>query len=115
MELDLISTITSTHIQKISFDCLGAWAEFLFTSVGHDYWAQLDGSLCQLVDRPGCKLRLDLEFRFSSTKGSVGKLLFKERLPKIYQKARLTAVDVGDSTVVYCFDRDGGFGGRSDL
>ena len=110
MELDLISTITSTHIQKITFCRLDLLVEFVFAAVGRDCWARLDSSLCRLVDRPEYKLRLEVEFRFSRTGKLTGEPLFGDLLPKIHEKATVRVVDTGDNTVVYC---SGGCKGRN--
>lgn len=105
METDLISTITSTEIQKITLNPLGPLVETVFTSLGRDYWTQLDSSLRQLIDRAEYKLRLEVEFRFSSSEKWAGKPLFEEHLPMVHEKARVSAVDIGDGAVVYCSDR----------
>lgn len=101
---DLISTITSTHVQKVTFCRLGSSPERAFAPMGHDYWAQLDSSLFKLVDRPEHELRLYLEFQFSCTREWTGKPLFGELLPKTHEKARVRVVDTGNNTVVYCSD-----------
>ena len=108
MEPDLISTITSMHIQHITFEALNVYLDRTFTSLGRDYWTRLDHSLCRLVERPGYKLRLDVEFRFSSKRRWTGKpRLIEEYLPKIHERARVRAIEeVGNNKVAYCSDRD---------
>ena len=77
----------------------------MFTSMGRDYWTELDSSLCQLVDRSEYRHQLDVEFRFSTTEKWTWKPLFEEHLPKIHEKARVRVIDTRDDTVVHCSDR----------
>lgn len=79
----------------------------MFPSTGRDYWTRLDSSLCQLVDRSGYRLRLDVEFRFFNAGEGAGQPFFEDLLPKIHEKeqARVRIVDTGEATVVYCSDR----------
>ena len=61
VELDLISSITSTNIRKITFT--QSLAPNRPTVPDHPNWTRLDNSLCRLVDRSECGLRLEVGFR----------------------------------------------------
>ena len=80
MELNLISSITSTKIQRIAF----ARALTLQgpPALGHSDWAKLDDSLCQLVDQSECGLQLEVD----EQAWWGGELGFKKHLPRFHEK-----------------------------
>jgi len=84
LELNLISSITSTKIQRITF------TQPPVRERGVDYshiWPQLDESLCKLVDRLERGTRLEVEFRALNAQAWWGgKHGFKKHLPKSYEK-----------------------------
>jgi len=85
MELDLISSITSTNIRKITFT--QRVASKGQTGPDHPNWTQLDNSLCRLVDRLESGLRLEVEFRAVSARAWWNEELgFKKYLPRFYEK-----------------------------
>jgi hypothetical protein len=59
LDLDLLSSITSTSIEKITFT-LSNTHRF---PPDHIYWSRVDGRLCQLADRLGRQGRLEIEIR----------------------------------------------------
>lgn len=66
MQLELLSSITSTNIQKITFN--GSRTFELHTVVSHRAdadWARLDDVLCHLADMPGCEHLIEAEFSVS--------------------------------------------------
>ena len=85
VELDLISSITSTNIQRIIFtQCLPPY-ELPLSDIPH--WPILDDSLCRLVDRLECGRRLEVEFRgLNALAWWGGELGFKKCLPRSYEK-----------------------------
>ena len=105
MEPDLIRTIASPHIRKITFTQSRPYLKSIFTSVGRTYWPKLDDSLRQLADGLKHGLPLDVEFRFSHTTNWTGEPPLEVYLPKIHEKGRVRVVGVQDNTVVYCSDR----------
>ena len=80
--------------------------ESAFALVSLDDWAQLDSSLCRLVDRPEYKLRLDVEFRFpNATEWTwAERPPLEEYLPQVHEKARVRVVNIWDNAVAYCSD-----------
>ena len=84
MELNLISSITSTKLQRIAF------TQLLTRTPQPDRarWIQLDNSLCQLVDRLEGGVRLKVEFQTLNEEAWWdGKLGFKKHLPRFYEKS----------------------------
>ena len=104
MEPELVSTITSLHIQKITFFQSRLFTEHTLARIQRKYWAQLDGSLCRLIDRPGYELRLVVEFRFPGVRRWAGGPLLKEHLPEIHEKGVVRIVDAENDMAVYCSD-----------
>ena len=96
VELDLILSITSTNLQKITF---------IRSRVdepppqGHPSWTQLDDCLCPLVERLGCGPQLEVSFYAGDMEewwsGGSG---LEKYLPRFYEKV----VDKEDETV--CLD-----------
>jgi len=85
VELDLISSITSTNIRKITFT--QSLAPNRPTVPDHPNWTRLDNSLCRLVDRSECGLRLEVGFRAADARAWWnGELGFKKYLPRFYEK-----------------------------
>ena len=82
--LALISSITSTKIQRISFTKTPIRRGRI---VYPETWAELDNSLCRLVDRLECGLRLEVEFRgFNEEEWWGVKGGFEGCLPRSYEK-----------------------------
>jgi len=54
----------------------------------HDHnWTKLDNSLCQLIDRLECGVRLEVVFQTLSAQAWwSGELGFKKYLPRFYEK-----------------------------
>ena len=85
LELNLISSIASTNIQRIAFTQASTPREP--PGPGHPCWTQLDDSLCRLVGQLKCGLRLEVEFRVLNTQAWwSGELGFKKYLPRFYEK-----------------------------
>ena len=87
MELDLISSITSTNMQRITFARPLTPQET--PTLGYSNWPELDDSLCRLVDRLECGLQLEVEFK--ALNGQAwwdGELGFRKHLPKFYEKGK---------------------------
>ena len=83
MELDLISSITSTNIQKIRFA--------VSPVQDRPGWTQLDDSLCRLVDRLECGLRLEMSFRDAAMqKWWTGEQVLEKHLPRFYEKGGIS-------------------------
>ena len=83
MEVKTISSITSANIRRIAFTKVLSPDAF-----GPDYpgWAQLDDSLCQLVDRLEFGHRLEVEFRRLNLLRWWGEVGFKKCLPRSFEK-----------------------------
>lgn len=96
-ELNIISSITSINIEKIT---LSHTAAFLL-SVGHTFWTQLDDILIKLIERPKYQRRLEVEFRNTLTRGEQ----FDPRtyLPKFVERGRLVVRDP-KGKLIYCSD-----------
>ena len=108
LEPTIISTIASSHIQKITFvkDCKrgpGYW----FRSAIRTYLPELDASLRQVADRLTHELPLDVEFRFSGVRYDrwAEWHLLEKHLPRIHEKGRVRVVDCSCDTVLYCSDQ----------
>jgi len=85
VELNLISSITSTKIQRIAFTRPLTPEEQDIPD--HPNWSQLDNLLCQLVDRLDCGLRLEVEFRaLNAQEWWSGELGFEKYLPWFHEK-----------------------------
>jgi len=82
-ELNLISSITSTNIQKIAFTRPYSPPESL--PLDHPNWTKLDYSLCQLVDRSECGLEVEFQALDVQAWWS-GELGFKKYLPRFFEK-----------------------------
>jgi len=83
VELNVISSITSTKIQKIKFTRPLSPGETPVSD--HPNWTLLDDSLCRLVDQPENGHRLEVEFQaFQEWWG--GELGLKKYLPRFYEK-----------------------------
>jgi len=54
---DLLSSITSTKIRKVTFVHVPSSRR----SLG---WGNLDDPLCRLIGRPGCKHKVEVDIRF---------------------------------------------------
>ena len=99
-ELDLVSSITSTKIEKITF----AHSPAFDLPTRHTYWARLDDVLVELVGRSEYKLRLEVEFQgvyVAPSKKSESYLT--KRLPKFVEKGRMVVLGPGGN-VLYCSD-----------
>jgi len=85
MELNLVSSITSTNIQRITFTQPIGFEE----PTVPDYcdWAVLDNSLCWLVDRLESGLWLEVEFQaFNLPTWWNGELDCEKWLPRFYER-----------------------------
>ena len=85
VELDLISSITSTKIRKIAFT-----QPLTFEGQRGPHsadWAKLDDSLCRLIDQLESGVQLEVEFQAldAQTRWS-GELRFRRFLPRFYEK-----------------------------
>ena len=98
-ESDLLSSITSTNMQKIIFAQSFA---FYGSFVGNGYWPRLDESLCRLVDRLGCEHLLEVEFRALVVPD--GELDIERYLPMFYKKGRVRILDEMTKMIIYCSD-----------
>jgi len=85
VELNLISSITSTKIQKIIFTQVLSPQES--SASDRQNWTKLDGLLCRLVDRLEHGLRLEVEFQApGKQERRGGGLDFRKWLPMFYDK-----------------------------
>ena len=96
MEHELISSITSTNIEKITLTLSHGFYRFL---PDHRYWRLLDNSLCQLVDRLGCGGQLIVEIQ---TYDFGGGMEYGEYLPKFHEKGQVRVVDEASDSIIYC-------------
>jgi len=99
VELNLISSITSMNIQKISLTSSLGFEGF---SADHTYWTQLDNSLCQLANKSRRKLEMvfgEVEAGARDTKPD-----FQKYIPRFIEKGRVRVVDKAGKTIVYCSD-----------
>jgi len=97
-ELDLISSITSTNIRKITL------APFRELSAEHTYRTQLDNSLSRLANQSRCGLRLEVEFRAACSNVWDKEWDLRKHLPRfIESNGRVRVVD-HTNTIVYCSD-----------
>ena len=85
VEPGLISSITSTNIQRITFN-----HQFLpdeLPEQDRPDWTQLDNSLCRLVDRLERGLQLEVNFDSAAIqRWWTGELGLKKCLPRFYEK-----------------------------
>jgi hypothetical protein len=95
--LDLISSISSTKIEKI---ILTRSVVFRF-SEARTAWARLDKILVQLVHRSK-RSTLEVEFRDVSVTWE-GKLNLGKYLPMFVEKGRMTVLDP-EGQLIYCSD-----------
>ncbi|KAF9642982.1 hypothetical protein BDM02DRAFT_3123974, partial [Thelephora ganbajun] len=103
-ELSLITSITSTNLQKIS---LPARYQLDCKDDPHrvGYYEAIDGCLCQLVERlrgSGYKHRLDVELWIRESELDDEKVDFKKLLPKFREQGRVKIVERLSDRVVYC-------------
>ncbi|KAF9645178.1 hypothetical protein BDM02DRAFT_3120600 [Thelephora ganbajun] len=97
-DLNLISSITPTNIQKI---ILTHSTAFRF-SAAHTYWTRFDDVLIQLINRSEYKLRLEVEFQgVYDTRGE--KSVLKMYLPRFHEKGRVTILSTRNE-LIYCSD-----------
>jgi hypothetical protein len=105
-ELDCISTIGSTKIEKIIFRHCPHY--FLKQAT---IWTQLDDILIELVKQRRCDTRLEVEFRYHQKMMSWSDQI---HLPKFVKEGRVTIWNP-QNELVYCSDaaRDCGMSGES--
>lgn len=103
-ELDLISSITSTKIEKIIFTHAPAFE----LSVGHTYWTRLDDALVKLAERSKRKLRLEVAFRCVNGVWD-DKPDLRKYLPRFVEKGRMTVLG-HEYEVLYSSDEVKGAG-----
>jgi len=85
LELNLISSITSTKIRRITFTLPIAFRRQAVLDSPN--WIELDDSLCRLVDRSEDGVQLEVEFRALNAQAWWnGDLGFKRYLPRFYEK-----------------------------
>jgi hypothetical protein len=91
-EVNLISSITSASIHKITFVYSMSWAPRRVE------WENFDNTLYQLADRPGYNGKLEVDFRIVDDRGDgwqdVG-LDIVESLAKFREKGRVRIILVG--------------------
>ena len=97
MEQDLLSSITSTHIEKIALNLGRSFRKLL---PDHAYWGKLDRSLCHLADRLGCEGRLEVTIQIISKDGEL-EYDYGKYLPMFHGKGRVRVVGV-TGTLLYC-------------
>jgi len=96
--LDLISSITSTNIRKITLTPIRE------LSAEHTYRTQLDNSLSRLAKQSRCGLRLEVEFRAVRSNLWDKEWDLRKYLPRfIESNGRVRVVD-RTNTIVYCSD-----------
>ena len=98
LELNLVSSITSTNIEKIILTHSTAFR----LPTGHAYWTQLDDILIRLVGRLERGLRLEVAFRDVTVtwrrRSDLG-----EHLPMFVKKGRMMVFDIRKRPI-YCSD-----------
>ena len=102
MELDFISSVASTNIEKI---IINRSAE-LDHPVGDDFWTQLDDVLAELAERRECKL-VRLEVEFWGNWGVVGGMERDQKmafLPKFVEKGGMIFWVCWNSHPICCPD-----------
>ncbi|KAF9647249.1 hypothetical protein BDM02DRAFT_2735437 [Thelephora ganbajun] len=105
-EVDLISSITSTNIRKITFTYPPSVQGFSWYDV---YWRAFDNPLSLLVGRLGCKRRLEVEFRILDVEivemdGEAGAMVIVNSLAEFREKGQIRVVLIGldgSACVVY--------------
>lgn len=105
MEPYLITTITSTRVQKIIFVQSSPFLEYVSALPNCNYWSGLDDALCELVDRLEYGRLLEVEYRFPSDFGWT-KRQFSECLPGLHEKDRAKVVGVQGSAADFYFGVD---------
>ena len=107
MEPPIISTITSSHMRKITFikECKRGLLHW-FNSAIYQYFPELDASLRQAADQLTHGLPLNVEIRLSIMQDYDWDEwhLLEEQLPRIHEKGRVRVVDDFEDTVLYCSD-----------
>lgn len=98
VEPDLVSSITSTNIQKITFTQSLAFCE---GCVENTYWPRLENSLCRLVDRLRCGHWLEVEFHVYTPQNELD---FGRYLSRFREKGRVRVLDEMTKMIVYCSD-----------
>ena len=97
MDQDLLSSITSTNIEKIALDLGHSFYKF---SPDHAYWRKLDHSLCHLADRLGCEDRLEVTIQIINKDGEL-EYDYGKYLPIFHGKGRVRVVGV-TGALLYC-------------
>ena len=98
VELDLVSSISSTIMERIVF----THTTTFWPPPDHAFWTQLDVILTRLVGRLERGLRLELEFRnFISTRCEGSD--FGEHLPKFVERGRVSVFGTRND-LIYCSD-----------
>lgn len=96
-ELDIVSSITSTNIEKIIINRRAA-----FYPVGDVVWTQLDNILTELAEKSEHNVRLKVEFR-GGWIAERKEFDQKSHLPKLIGKGQVTIWD-GLDKLIYCSD-----------
>ena len=106
MEPPIISTITSSHIRKITFiaECKRGLLHW-FNSAIYNYFPELDACLRQVADQLTHELPLNVEIRLSIAEDcDWDELHLEEQLPRVHEKGRVRVVDHHYDEVLYCSD-----------
>ncbi|KAF9647255.1 hypothetical protein BDM02DRAFT_3188164 [Thelephora ganbajun] len=95
-EVDLITSITSTNIRKITFTYLSSVQRLSWYGV---HWGVLDNPLSLLVNRLGCKRQLEVEFRILDVKviemDGARAMVIVNSLAEFREKGKIRVVLVG--------------------
>jgi len=86
-ESNLISSITSTNIQRITFT--PPLSHKRQSVPDRPDWTKLDNCLCQLVGRLERGVRLEVVFQALDRPWWSGELDFEKYLPRVFEKGRV--------------------------
>jgi len=109
MEANILASITSTRIQKITFVHRPSLWDSLQQEVDWEIWEIFDDPLCQLVEQSECGRELEVDFRFVGVRvmradGETRAARIANSLAKFREKGRIRVVCVGldgDERVFY--------------
>jgi hypothetical protein len=94
--LDIVSSITSADIEKITFTLPDALNGFLSHPTD---WKQLDNCLYRLADRLGCGSALEVEIRVGNLSHEAG---CEGYLPRYQEKGQARFVNGDNGMTIYC-------------
>lgn len=98
VDLNLLSSVTSTKIEKITITSSTASR----LPAGHARWVRLDDILNRLVEGLERGLKLEVEFRKVRAPWVGRELDLGERLPMFVKRGRMTVFD--KNGLIYCSD-----------